>query len=126
MRHVVIFAIVVAAASVHADPAMMSGEARAHFDRGRELYDAGSYADAIAELSAGRELDPHPDFLYALAQAYRKLGDCAHAVAHYNAFLATHPPDAEAARVRANIARCPVIAPTVTTPPPSEREQREV
>jgi tetratricopeptide (TPR) repeat protein len=108
--------VLVLAASAHAEP--MSAEARAHFDRGRALYDAGSYAEAIAELTAGRELDPNPDFFYALGQAYRKLGDCAHAVENYRAFLATRPPEAEAERVEANLARCPIL-PTPTPAPPT-------
>jgi tetratricopeptide (TPR) repeat protein len=102
--------IALAAATAHADP--MSTKARVHFDRGLKLYNAGAYADAIAELTAGRELDGHPDFLYALGQAYRKLGDCAHAVEHLRAFLATQPPDSEAVAARANIARCPLPAPS--------------
>jgi tetratricopeptide (TPR) repeat protein len=119
----VAFAIMLVAGSAHAQP-MMSAEARVHFDRGRALYDAGSYDEAIVELTAGHDLDPNPDFLYALGQAYRKLGDCAHAVASYRAFLATQPPEGEAAKVRANIARCPVTPPSVTSAPsPSEPVQ---
>jgi len=109
--------VLVLAASASAGP--MSADARAHFDRGRALYDAGQYAEAIAELTAGRAIDPNADFEYALGQAYRKLGDCEHAVAHYRAFLASQPPEAEAERVEANLARCPLVAPLPPTPTPT-------
>jgi tetratricopeptide (TPR) repeat protein len=125
MRVVVVVAVALAAASANAQP-MMSAEARVHFDRGRALYDAGSYDEAIAELTAGHDIDQNPDFLYALGQAYRKLGDCAHAVSYYRAFLATQPPETEATKVRANIARCPVAAApssVAAVPPTSEPVQ---
>jgi len=93
----------------------MKPEAREHLEHGLALYKAGEYAVAIDELELGRQIDPHPDFDYALGQAYRSLGDCKHAVPHYMAFLDTLPPDLEAEKVRK---RCPVPAEPVT--PPSE------
>ena len=115
MKAVVI--LLALAASASAEP--MGADARAHFDRGRALYDAGQYSEAIAELTAGRAIDPNADFEYALGQAYRKLGDCEHAVAHYRAFLASQPPEAEAERVEANLARCPLVAPLPPAPTPT-------
>jgi len=108
-------------AGANADPsgrAPMADAARQQFDRGAALYQAGEYAAAIATFEQGQRLDPHPDFLYALAQAYRKQGDCSRAIALYQAFLATRPPTTEAARARANLERCP-LAPTPTPTPPS-------
>lgn len=117
MRYVLVLAVLAGVAQ--ADPAPMSAEARAHFDRGTAYYETGDFAAAITELEAGRQLDPNPDFLYALGQAYRKQGDCTHAVESYLAFLATHPPDAEATRARENIKRCsPEPAEPVAAPPP--------
>jgi tetratricopeptide (TPR) repeat protein len=89
----------------------MSDAARPFFDRGAAAYDAGAYGEAIEAFEHGQHLDAHPDFLYALAQAYRKQGDCAHAIALYQAFLATRPPDDEADRARANLERCPLSPP---------------
>lgn len=105
-------------AGANADPsgrAPMADAARQQFDRGAALYQAGEYAAAIATFEQGQRLDPHPDFLYALAQAYRKQGDCSRAIALYQAFLATRPPTTEAARARANLERCP-LAPAPTPP----------
>lgn len=88
----------------------MSPASKALYDFGTFLYTIGDYSAAIVGLEAGLELDPHPDFEYGLGQAYRLLGDCPHAVAHYRAFLATRPPDSEVARTRLNLARCAGLA----------------
>lgn len=96
----------------------MDDAARQLFQRGAAQYEAGAYAQAIDAFERGQRLDPHPDFLYALAQAYRKLGDCSRAISLYQAFLATHPPDEEAARARANLERCPLSPPAAPPPPP--------
>lgn len=129
MKTLAIAFVLAVAATAHADP--MSSEARAYFDRGTADYETGDYAAAITELQAGRRIDPHPGFLYALGQAYRKQGDCTHAVAHYLAFLDTHPPQSTRRFVRANITRCAASATTTTTrateppPPPTEQPQIE-
>jgi hypothetical protein len=106
-----------ATASAAAD-VVPTERARLHFDRGSKAYSDGDYALAISELELGRQLDSNPDFLYALAQAHRRSGDCSSAVALYVAFIATQPPDEEAAHARANIDRCA----TPTTPPPGDTE----
>ena len=109
----------------HANPSPaartpMSAAANTYFQRGSAHYEAGQYAKAIEAFENGRRLDPHPDFLYAEAQAYRRSGDCAHAISLYQAFLATRPPEEEAERARANIERCPLhpSTPSAPTQPP--------
>jgi tetratricopeptide (TPR) repeat protein len=107
----------------HAAARPMSESARPYFDRGAAAYQAGAYAEAIEAFEHGQRIDSHPDFLYALAQAYRKHGDCARAISLYQAFLATRPPDEEAERARANLERCPLSplppAAPVAAPPAS-------
>lgn len=101
-----------------ASPREMSAAARPYYERGAARYEAGDYTEAIEAFEHGRRLDPHPDFLYAEAQAYRKAGDCARAISLYQSFLATHPPDEEAERARANLERCPLRpAPAAAQPP---------
>jgi tetratricopeptide (TPR) repeat protein len=97
----------------------MDEAARPYFERGAAAYDAGMYPQAIEAFERGQRLDPHPDFLYALAQAYRKQGDCTRAIALYQAFLATRPPDEEAARARSNLERCPLGPPAASAAPAS-------
>jgi tetratricopeptide (TPR) repeat protein len=92
-------------------PRAMSAAARPYFERGAASYAAGAYAEAIEAFEQGRRLDSHPDFLYAEAQAYRRSGDCTRAISLYQSFLATHPPEEEAERARANMERCPLTAP---------------
>jgi tetratricopeptide (TPR) repeat protein len=120
--------LVAASAGAHAQPSAaspMSDEARAYLDRGEALYKAGEYVRAIAEFDAGQRIEAHPDFHYAKGQAYRKLGDCPRAVASYQAFLATRPPEEEAARAHANIERCPVSPPQEAPAQPAQQQQQE-
>jgi tetratricopeptide (TPR) repeat protein len=95
----------------------MNAEARVYFDRGAAHYESGAYAQAIDAFERGRRIDAHPDFLYALAQAHRKRGDCAAAIPLYQAFLATQPPEEEARRAQANLERCPRAAAPLATEP---------
>jgi type IV secretory pathway VirB10-like protein len=120
-RSLLVLAAVFALAGVaRADE--MKPEAKAHLDRGLELYGQKDYAAAIAEFEAGYAIDARPEFLYAEAQAERMNSDCKSAIGHYQAFLDTLPaPEREAAAL-ANIARCKsdvkeTTPPTATLPP---------
>src|SRR5581483_9031596 len=84
-------------------------------DRGLRSYAVGKYAEAIESFRAGYQIDPRPDFLYALAQAERMSGDCRGAVAAYRAFLRTSPPEKAAVSARQNLERCE--APLAAEPP---------
>jgi hypothetical protein len=106
-------------------PVPLTSEAQAHLQRGLRLYDTQSYEQAIAEFRAGYQLVPHPDFLYALAQAERMRGNCKHAIDAYRAYLRTRPPEKGARLARSNIARCEAaleaaseLAPPPSAPPP--------
>ncbi len=107
-----------ASAPVIAGPRPMSPDAKADFDRGSEKYTQHDYAGAITAYDAGYAIDPHPDFLYAKAQAQRLGGDCNSAIVTYQAFLATDPPASEAELARNNIGKCEqVLAASKPTPP---------
>jgi tetratricopeptide (TPR) repeat protein len=107
-------------------------EARAHLERGLQLYDRNQLDEAIAELKAGHAIDPHPEFLYALGQVHRKKGDCAEAVKYYQAFVDAGPPAHQVAMARDLIDKCkraaepprkeaappPLIVPDAETPQP--------
>jgi tetratricopeptide (TPR) repeat protein len=94
------------ATAAHADSRAMSDDAKRLLDHGQELFLDHDYAGAIAAYDAGFALDPHPDFLYAKAQAQRLAGDCPGAIQSYQGFLASSPPDAEARIARFNVERC--------------------
>jgi tetratricopeptide (TPR) repeat protein len=94
----------------------VSATAKRELERGLALFEARDYAAAIGAFDAGYAIDPHPDFLYAKAQAQRIGGDCRGALATYDAFLARKPPEKEAARAKANMARCTELL-AVSAPP---------
>src|SRR5690348_7410836 len=62
-------------------------EARDHLDRGNNLYNIGSFEDAIIEYKAGALIEPAPVFDYNLGQSYRQLGKYQEALWHYDRFL---------------------------------------
>ncbi|HJZ84840.1 MAG TPA: hypothetical protein VKN99_06685 [Polyangia bacterium] len=106
----------------------MAPQARQHLERGLRYYNAQDYAKAVDEFKAGYQIDPRPEFLYALAQAQRLSGDCEKAISSYQAFLRTHPNDLQASSARQNIERCEAERATKTTkaPPPLPPPNREV
>jgi tetratricopeptide (TPR) repeat protein len=85
-------------------------------ERGLRSYAVGHYPEAIASFQRGYEMQPRPEFLYALAQAQRMNGDCRGAVASYRAFLRTTPPERAAAPARQNLTRCEELL--ASAPPP--------
>jgi tetratricopeptide (TPR) repeat protein len=89
-----------------APPPPMAPEAKAHFDRGIELYQQGRFDEAVAELEAGRAIDPRPEFLYSLGQSERKRGDCKRAIEHFQAYLAAVPSLKSSGAVHILIDRC--------------------
>ena len=77
-----------------------TSEARRHFQQGRELLAAGSYAEAIAEFETALSLKPSPELLFNIAQAYRLKGDTKQALETYKRFIQLRPqgPIADEAR----------------------------
>src|SRR5262245_50184844 len=64
-------------------------EAMEHFDRGRSLFRAGRYREAIVELKAALELDPKsPVLMYNVAYTSELQGDLRQAAAYYRKYLA--------------------------------------
>jgi len=58
--------------------------ALAHYKKGRELYLAGRYREAVVELEAALTLDPEsPNLLYNIARVYELLGEIDTAIMHY-------------------------------------------
>jgi len=96
----------------------MIDEARAHYERGLELYGAKDYAGAIRELDAGYALDPRREFLFAEAQAHRLSGDCKSAVPLYKKFLDSEPDDVQVNAAHIALARCAEQMATAPAPPP--------
>lgn len=113
------------------DAGSVDPEARRLAEQGLAHFEAGRYADAIADLEASYRITPAPGLLYNLAQAHRLKGDCAAALEHYRRFLTGDPAGNIRELTEARIAetqRCvadatprsppPAIAPTPTPAPP--------
>lgn len=83
-----------------ADPSQESiDEARAHFNRGTELYKLARYEEAIAEFEAAQRARPHPVIFFNLGQCYEKLGRLSAAIASYRRYLEELPNAEDRERV---------------------------
>lgn len=126
-------------AETPAGPATEEGQraAQTHFQRAKDLYQAGSYREAIAELEIARKLDPGAkDLVMNLGIVHERLGLFDEAIAHFTAYLDMEGVSAaERARVEAMITRIegakrelpaePSAAePLVYPPPPSAERPR--
>lgn len=107
-------------------------QAKQHYETGSKQYDLGHWDDAIQEYEKAYELRPDPNFLYNLAQAYRRKGDARRALDLYRNYLVKTPKTPLRAEIEeriktlqkqieeANSAK-PAAEPTATpiVPPPS-------
>jgi len=104
-------------------------EAQQHFQRAKELYSAGSYREAIAELEQARTLDPKAkDLVFNLGVVHEKLGKFDEAIAFFRQYLemeSVTPPERAKAetiikRIEGAKREIPVTPPpaTPTTTPP--------
>ncbi len=114
-RALIVVALALASASTlsHAQPAEPAPAeptpaevAQQRYKQGLDLFATQEFAQAIAEFRAAYKIDPQPAFLYSLAQAHRRAGDCASAIDAYRAYLRTKPPEDKAEKARLNISRC--------------------
>jgi len=108
---------VTAATAQQAAPRKMTPSAREHLERGLRYFDTQEYGAAIAEFKAGYQAEPHPDFLYALAQAQRLSGNCRDAASAYRSFLRAGPPREEADLARQNLEKCEAVLGEESAPP---------
>lgn len=108
-------------------------KAQEHFQRARDLYQAGKYSEAISELEIARGLDPKAkDLVMNLGIVHERLGKYDDAIAHLKTYLEMDGvTPAERARVEAMIKRIegakdaapsPALAPTAVEPPAEPAE----
>jgi len=83
-----------------------NAEAKRLYQAGMTAYAAKAYDEAAAHFAAAQKVEPHPEILFAEAQARRLAGDCEAATALFDAFLATRPPDAQVEATRIALSRC--------------------
>jgi tetratricopeptide (TPR) repeat protein len=103
--------------------------ARAHFAKGRDLYQAGSYREAIIELDAARALDPHAkELVYNLAIVHEKLGNIDEALRYAKIYLQMDLDPAERTRAEGYVkrlegAKAEVIVPKAEAQPETESKR---
>ncbi|HUS63693.1 MAG TPA: tetratricopeptide repeat protein, partial [Kofleriaceae bacterium] len=101
---VALLALAIGASAAHAQPKRASKKAEALFEEGTRLYKAGDYDEAVEKFRAGFELSKDPIFVFNIAVALRKKGDCAGALASYEQYLQLSPKATDRARVEERIA----------------------
>ena len=80
--------------------------ARAHFTKGRALYQSGAYREAIVELDAARALDPKAkDLVFNLGVVHEKLGDIDEALRYVRLYSQMDLEPAERSRAESYITR---------------------
>jgi tetratricopeptide (TPR) repeat protein len=79
-------------------------QARQHFEKGKNLYDAGDFAPALAEFKEAFNLKDDPAFLFNMGQCHAKLGNDAAALHAYKSYLRRKPDAPNRAQVETRIA----------------------
>ena len=81
-------------------------EAQQHFQRAKDLYQTGSYREAIAELEAARLLDPKAkDLVFNLGIVHEKLGKFEEAITFFRQYMEMEVTPAERAKAETIIKR---------------------
>jgi hypothetical protein len=78
-------------------------QARMHFREAQKQFDLGMWDAAIVEFSKAYELRPDPNFLYNMAQAYRRGGNARRAIDLYKNYLIKVPKSPQRAEVEERI-----------------------
>jgi tetratricopeptide (TPR) repeat protein len=122
------------AAESQAQPGEPPAAALKHYERGRELYQAGRYREALTELEQALALDPNsPNLVYNVARVHELLGEIDLAIEHYVRYQKLLPADQkeEIARVESTLQRLAgarsevVTEPAVRPAQPSAPPRRE-
>ena len=73
------------------DEAAQTAEAKAHFERGKELFKSGAYDQAIQEFKQADQIKPSPILAYNIGLAYEKLGRCKASIGFFQRYLREQP-----------------------------------
>jgi hypothetical protein len=63
-------------------------QAREHYTKGKELYEAGDFVEALKEFQAAHDAKPHPTVLKSIAECQVQVGDITSAIETFEKFLA--------------------------------------
>jgi tetratricopeptide (TPR) repeat protein len=102
-------------------------QAKAHFEAGKNAYNAGDYQVAIREFKAAEALRPSPILDYNIGLANEKLNKKRVAVKYYKRYLEGMPTASNRAEVEGNIGRLEseiaAAPPPAPNAPPAQVEQ---
>jgi tetratricopeptide (TPR) repeat protein len=79
-------------------------QAKAHFEQGKAYLDAKVYTKAIEEFEAAYKLQPFPDLVFNVGQAYRLANQPDKALAAYQEYLRSTPTGSIADEARVHVA----------------------
>jgi tetratricopeptide (TPR) repeat protein len=89
--------VLLGASVVAAQPAPQTAEE--HYEQSKRYYAVDEFDKAIAELKIAYTMAPDPVYLFNIAQAMRKKGDCAGAIDYYRKYLRDSPKAANRTKV---------------------------
>jgi len=118
MKHLPLI-LLCSAATAAAQPAPKTAEQ--HYEQSKRYYDVEKYDEAIAELKTAYTLSADPVYLFNIAQAMRKKGDCAGAIDYYRKYLRESPSAPNKAKVEqwmAELDACAKTQPRIVDPKP--------
>ena len=110
----VIFAILLAASTAHADS---KEDAKKHMEAAALAYKEGRFDETLLELNKAYSLDPRPELHYSIGQVYVKLNRCEDAILAYENFLASKPSKDRADIANQAIEKCKAQRTAEPTPP---------
>jgi len=95
-------------------------ETEQHAALGRRHAEHGRYHDAISEYRKAYELKADPEFLFAIAGCYRRLGNSERALFFYQRYVTTGPagPNRALAEQEVAVLGARTLAPSETPPEP--------
>jgi tetratricopeptide (TPR) repeat protein len=93
------FAVVATTAGLAAAQPAAPQTAEEHYEASKRFYAVNEFEKAIAELKLAYTMSPDPNYLFNIAQAMRKKGDCVGAIDFYNKYLREAPNAPNRAKV---------------------------
>jgi tetratricopeptide (TPR) repeat protein len=86
-----VFSTLAATSTTTAEAQPANAKARTLFEKGSQAYREARYEQAIDLFRQAYELDPHPELVYNVGQAYEKLGDVSNALRSFREYLRQAP-----------------------------------
>jgi len=95
-------ALVALPSPAHADDEAKE-QARKHYQKGKQQFDLGKWDEAIVQFEAAYTLHADPNFLFNMAQAYRRKGDLQRALDLYKNYLIENPKSPDRSKIEERI-----------------------